>query len=129
MSEGDPGSPGLFRSLRNLIDTGLEIIQNRIELFGVELQEERCRLAALIVITAVGLILGTVGALVLTAAVVLAAPQEWRVSVALVVGAAYLAGAALAFHRLHRRLKHSPPPFRETLGQIRKDREWLNPPR
>ena len=127
MSEPDP-SPGLFRSLRNLLDTGLEIIQNRIELFAVELQEERCRLMDLVLTAAVGLILGTAGALVLTAAIILAFPAPWRVGVAVVFGLAYLAGAALVFLRLHRRLKRSAPPFAESLGQFKKDREWLSSP-
>ncbi len=126
MSETPPPAPGLFRSLRNLLDTGLEIVQNRIELIAVEYQEERSRLVGMLVAAVVGLILGTVGTVILTMAIVLACPESWRFGVTAAFGVAYLAGAVIVLLRLHQRLRQAPPPFEASLTQIKKDREWLN---
>ncbi len=125
MSNADPPAPGLFHSLRKLLDTGLEIVHNRIELFTVEAQEEWQRLVSLTVMAVVGLILGIAGTVVLTAAIVFALPASWRAYALVAFGLAYLAGAAMVLLRLNRRLKQAPPLFAESLGQIKKDREWL----
>jgi uncharacterized membrane protein YqjE len=125
MSNAVPPAPGLFHSLRNLLETGLEIVHTRIELFTVEAQQEWQRLVSLAVMAVVGLILGIAGTVVLTATIVFALPASWRVYVTAALGLAYLGGAAIVFLRLNRRLKQAPPPFAESRGQIKKDCEWL----
>ena len=39
-----PGRGGLFASAKGLLGTGVALLQNRLELLGVELAEERVRL-------------------------------------------------------------------------------------
>jgi uncharacterized membrane protein YqjE len=126
MSETDPDSPGLLRSIRGLMDKVLETVQTRLELVGLELREERGRLWGLLVASAAGLILGTVGGVVLTVALALALPSDWRVGTLAACGIIYLAAAAILLLRVRSRLKHGPPPFAETVLQIKKDREWLS---
>ena len=41
---GPSATGGLFQSLRRLVDTGVEIVQVRLELFGSELEREKLRL-------------------------------------------------------------------------------------
>lgn len=121
-------SHGVFGSLRNLLDTGLSAVQNRIELIGVELHEERARLLKLLVAIAAALILGAGGGVVLTVALVLAFPPAWRPGVMAACGLIYIAAAAIILARVRQQLKECPPPLFESLVQIKKDREWLNSP-
>ena len=115
----------MFGSLRTLLDTGLSLVQNRIELIGVELHEERSRLMKLLAETIAALILGTGGAVILTIAVVMAFPASWRPAVLAVCGVIYLAVAAILLFRVKKKLKDSPPPLFDSLVQVKKDREWL----
>ena len=43
-----PGQGGLFASAKGLLGTGVALLQNRLELLGVELAEERGRLFSLL---------------------------------------------------------------------------------
>jgi hypothetical protein len=44
MSAASDTQPGVWSSLKRILDTLLATAQNRIELIAVELQEEKCRL-------------------------------------------------------------------------------------
>ena len=52
MNEGPESKPGVWASLKRILDTLLATAQNRIELFAVELQEEKCRLVEAILCAA-----------------------------------------------------------------------------
>ena len=47
MSQDERPSGGVLESFRKLCDAGLAQVQNRIELFSVEMQEEKARLEVL----------------------------------------------------------------------------------
>jgi uncharacterized membrane protein YqjE len=47
-SKESPG--GIFASLRRILDGGLALTQKRVELFAVELREEKCRLVEAIIL-------------------------------------------------------------------------------
>ena len=44
MSEASETKPGVWASLKRMLDTLLATAQNRVGLFAVELQEEKCQL-------------------------------------------------------------------------------------
>ena len=52
MTDSDRTSNGLFASARRLLDGGLATVENRLELFSVELKEEKLRLLELLLLTA-----------------------------------------------------------------------------
>ena len=54
MGDTDQSSPGLFGSLRRLLDTSLSAVQNRVELFALELREEKCRLIEILIWASAG---------------------------------------------------------------------------
>lgn len=60
MTEGAPGGEasraGLFASLKGLFGTSLALVQNRLQLLGVELAEERGRLLSLLTYGAIAII-------------------------------------------------------------------------
>ena len=54
MPETEPPPGGVLDSFRRLCDSGLAQVQNRVELFAVEFQEEKTRLLKTLVIAAGG---------------------------------------------------------------------------
>ncbi len=123
-TEGPPRR-GVFESLRRLCDTGLSLLQNRVELFAVEVQEEKERLVRVLVLAAIAVFLGNMAAVVLTLTVVFLAGESVRGPVLIGLSIIYLGATAVAFVALRRHLRSAPPPFDATISELKKDREWL----
>jgi uncharacterized membrane protein YqjE len=94
-----------------------------MELMAVEWQEERLRLADLVVQVIVLVVLSAMGLLLLTAAMIFAFPRELRIYVTVGLGVLYLVGAAITSFRLRAGLHRTP--FSETIKQVKGDRLWL----
>jgi len=125
MEDADPKPVGWFAALRRAGDSLLGLVQNRLELFAVEWQEEKLRAVRLLIWLAVALALGVAGVLLLLGT---AALFFWQVAgyagllgLALVV----LAGAAGILWAIHRGVRQGPLPFHQTLAEFQKDRECL----
>lgn len=124
MSEAPDIKPGLPRSLRRLVNATLELVENRIELLVIELQEERLRvlhaavfLFGVMVCAAMLLVLLTLGILYL-----FREHGFWYAFAGLLV---FYGGAGLFCWRRLAGLYRGNPSFAATLDQFRKDRQWL----
>lgn len=111
--------------LRTLLHTTLDTVQNRVDLFAVELREEKLRLTTLLLWAGAVLFFACMAAVVLTLAVILLFEGQARTYAAAVVGLLYLAGAIVAYRSLRAWLKKQPQAFSESSEQLKKDREWL----
>jgi uncharacterized membrane protein YqjE len=125
MSDIDSKAGGWLDGLRRSGDSLLGLLECRLELFTVELQEEKLRAINLLIWLAVAVALGTAGVLVGAGALAL---FLWYTAgyiglVALAVVA--LAGAAGMLWMLRRRLQMGATPFSNTVGEFKKDRECL----
>lgn len=121
-------SVGLIASLRRLLATFVEILQTRLEILAVELEEEGGRLRELVFYALVALVFLGFGLLLLTLFVVVLFWESHRLQVLGGVTVLYLTlgiGAALMFRY---RLKTRQRLFAVTLGELAKDREQLTPP-
>lgn len=125
MDDGDPKAAGWLDSLRRMSDSLLGLVQNRLDLAGVELQEEKLRVLNLLVWLAVAIALGAAGLLVGMGALALFLWE--RAGYAGLIGLAVVALAAAGglLHSIRKRIQTAPPPFAETVEQFRKDRECL----
>ena len=124
--EEKPG--GWFSSFRRMSDSLLALGQSRIELFALELQEEKLRAIHLFIWLCVAITLGVAGLLLLlgTLAIFLwdKAGYGGLIGLALVA----LAGGGALLWSLHRHLRTRPPPFADTIAEFQKDRECLRKP-
>ena len=125
MPEEDSQDHGLVASCRRLAQLTLAIFENRVALFAIELSAEKIRAAEALFWGAAFFFLALLAAVVLTIVVVWASPQAIRLWVLAGFGLAYLAGAAGVFITLRNRLQNWPPPFSDTMAEIKKDRECL----
>jgi uncharacterized membrane protein YqjE len=124
MGESDKQPPGITTLVSRLARTGLGAFENRLELFALEWQEERARLTELAIWGMALLFLGNLGILLLTGTIIFLFPEDLRMYVAGAFTVIYLVGAVLVWIGLKSLLKHEA--FSESIGQVKKDREWLD---
>ncbi len=124
MPEGGHQAPGITTLLRRLAHTGLGAVQNRLELLGVEWQEERARMTELLFWTVGLLFLAMMGMLLLTATIIFLFPADYRIYVVAGFAALYLVGAVVVWFGLRSLLRREP--FTASIEETRKDRAWLD---
>ena len=125
MSEATETKPGVWASLKRILDTLLATAQNRVELFAVELQEEKCRLAEAILCAAAAAALGMMTLTLVTFTVVILFWENGRIPALVGLSMLYLVGTALAWRALRSRLK-ARSAFTGTLEELKKDRACLD---
>lgn len=113
---------GIFGAVRRFAETGLGIVQNRMELLAVELREEKSRLISVAVWAGAMVLLGFLSlvAIMFTLTLIF-----WEQRIAVMGGFCgfFVVGTLVAFFLMKSKLK--TPPFSETISQLKKDREWL----
>ena len=126
MAEG-PRTAGWIASVRRLVGTLSAIVQNRLDLIGVEAAEEKLRLLEALLLGIGFFFLSMLGLLVLTVGVLFVVSPDWRPWVLLAFAVLYLGGAAAALLTLSKRVRAWPPPFAGTIEELKKDLECLRP--
>lgn len=120
-------SGGLFASLRQLLATTLEIAQVRLQLFGNELEQEKLRLFDGLLLAGVGLMLLTVGTVLLCGFVVLLFAEGYRLAALGVLTLAFVAGGVLMLRAAGHKMRSPGGMFQATLGELAQDRNSLVP--
>ena len=123
ISPTNHNSPSLGASVGRIARIALGGIQTRAELLAVELQEERLRLADLLMGVMALMLLSTLGILLLTATIIFLVPVEARIYVTGGFAILYLLGAVAVWLTLRASLSREP--FAESVDQVKKDRLWL----
>ena len=116
--------PG-FGTARRLADSALAAVQTRVELFALELREEKTSALELLIWVCTALFLGMMAVIALLATLIMIFPAEARVYASGGFAILFTVGAIWAYSRLRARLKNQPAPFNDTINEFRKDREWL----
>ena len=116
---------GWTAATRRLASNAMGAVQNRIELFALELREEKNQAVGLLIWVCTTVLCGVLALVTLTAAVILFFPEDKRAFVAAGFAVLYVALAAFAWFKAHGRMKDETPPFSATIDEFRKDQEWL----
>lgn len=126
MDDSQHEAGGLLATGKRILRSAGDLVQSRLELFLVELKEERIRLfdALLLVVVCVVCVLMTLALLTFTLVVVF---WEHRVVVLVLLLLLYAGGAGAAFWTLRNRLRDWQA-FAATLDLIKKDRACLEKP-
>ncbi|MBB5018300.1 putative membrane protein YqjE [Chitinivorax tropicus] len=122
-ADHDKAAPGPLKGLAN---STLGLLHVHLELFSLELEEERERLLRALVLGLIGagallLFLGT-----LTVAILVMVRPEWRIVTACGLTITYLVLGGISLHRAWRTYANSPRPFAATLDEINKNRKILS---
>ncbi len=124
MSETQQTEGGLLGSLKQMLQTASQLLENRVELFLLELKEERLRLVAALLLALAGGVCALMTLVLLTFTIVVVFWDEYRIPALVLLSVAYAAGAVGAFVSLRRRLRRWQA-FAASLEQIKKDRACL----
>ena len=125
MADSQESAPGIFGSLRRLLDTLLATAQNRVELIALELQEEKCRLVELFLWMSAVVALGMMSLAMVTLTIVVLFWNNGRLAALITLSALYLLATAGAYWGLNTRLRKGNLPFSGTVSELKKDRECL----
>ena len=117
-------SSGLFSAVRRLLNTALAGVENRIELFLVELREERFRVCDVLLLGCAGAMLGFMALLTVTVTLVVIFWDSARVQVLVALSASYSLATIGVFWRLKVVLRNWSS-FSATLDELKKDRACL----
>jgi uncharacterized membrane protein YqjE len=126
MEETSSASGGVMSAGRRLLRTALDLAHTRLELFLVELKEERLRLVDALLLVVVGVVCALMTLVLLTFTLVLIF-WEYRVLTLVLLTLLYGASAAAAFWTLRQRLA-AWNAFSATLEELKKDRACLDKP-
>jgi uncharacterized membrane protein YqjE len=119
---------GLLSAVRGLVDDVLALLQTRLELLTIDLEEERYRLVSLLLYTLVALFLCALGILCLGILVVAAFWDTHRLVALGLLTLVFLgAGGAVAF-LAWRQARARPRLFAASSTELIKDRQRLAPP-
>lgn len=119
----DDSRPRLAASLRGLMDSGLGILQSRLELLVVEVQEEKLRLAGLLLNIVLTAVLVGFGVVFLAIFLTVLFWEEHRL-LALGLGTAALFGAGLfTASNAAADLRRGTRLFAASLAELARDRE------
>ncbi|MES2631919.1 MAG: phage holin family protein [Pseudomonadota bacterium] len=127
MSEAD--SPrGLFGSLRQLMATALEIGHVRLQLLGNELEQEKLRIFDGLLLAGVGLMLLSVGTVLLCGFIILLFAEGYRLAALGVLTMAFIGAGVWAMRAGGVRMRGTGHLFQATLGEIADDHSALVAP-
>ena len=127
MDETPHAGGGILATLKRMLKTLRDVLENRVELFIVEWKEERLRLFETLLLAAVGMVCALMALVMVTLTLVVVFWDTHRVLVVVLLTAGYAGASVAAFVWLHSRLRKWQP-FTATLDQIRKDRECFDKP-
>jgi len=125
MAASQTETPGIFSLLRKLALTGIGALNNRGELFLVEIQEENNRVIETFIWAVAACFLGLLCLGALTAAVIILFPADQRAYAAGGFALLYFIGTVLCLLNLKAIVRCASSPFENSLAEIKKDREWL----
>jgi len=122
---GSRESPGVLASLRGLAATAIAITHTRLQLLASDLEEQRIRALEMIVLGAIAFFCGAVGVLLISAWVIVALWDEYRLMTLGLLAVLYFAGCAAALIVLKSKMVARPRLFASSLAELHRDEELL----
>ena len=116
---------GWTTATRRLASNAVGAVQKRIELFALELREEKTQAVGVLIWVCVAVLCGLMALVAITATVVLFIPEDKRAFAAGGFALLYLLMAVVAYLRARARMNQETRPFSATIEEFRKDQEWL----
>lgn len=127
MSSEAVRATGLLGAAGSLLENALELVKNRFQLLGVELQEEKYRLVQLVIWLAAVVFAAMMTLTFVSLAVVYAFWATARLQVLIALSVFYAVSFCVVAWQFRRFLTTQPKPFSATLTELEKDAECIQP--
>jgi uncharacterized membrane protein YqjE len=128
MDSAPPVSPGFIAALGKLGDGLLAGIKTRVELFSVELQEEKFRLIQTFIWISAAVFTGVMAVTFASLTVVYLFWESARLAVLVGLTLAYTAALLALVIAFRRFIARQPKPFAATLAELETDRACIRNP-
>jgi uncharacterized membrane protein YqjE len=125
MPEEAGHAEGLLESLRGLAKTFVALVQTRLEIFASEFEEERTRLARIVMLAVVAAFCLGLAIVLLVLLVVVVFWDSNRLLAIGVIAGLFALGALAALVKLRAVSKHRPKFLSTTLAELHKDAKEL----
>jgi uncharacterized membrane protein YqjE len=125
MDTGTPVPTGFLASFRKLGDVLLATVSDRLELFSLELQEEKYRLIRIFLWISAGVFTGMMAVTFASLALVYLFWESARLAVLIGLAVVYTAALVAIIIAFRRFLARQPHPFAATLEEIGEDRACI----
>jgi len=112
---GFTGTAGRFGGM------AAQVLQDRLELLGLELREAKIRFVQALLLACIGVVFALAGLLLLVLAIVSVLPLEWRLYGLLAAATSSILAGTVVFIALRRRLVQKPLAFHQSLTELQKD--------
>ncbi len=126
MMEGEPTisrpEGGLRASVKRLLESASSFAATKVELVGIELQEEKRNVVEILILVTTTLFFGFATLTLLTFILILAFPSPWCLLVLFVL---YTALTLVSLVKLRRKLNTATQSFEATITELKKDTEWV----
>ncbi|MDQ8020654.1 MAG: phage holin family protein [Moraxellaceae bacterium] len=120
-----PETPGLAQRLGRIVDTSLGLVQTRLALLAVEVEEEGLRIGAALFNIILAALCAAFGLLALAIFITVALWDSHRLLAIGAVTVFFLGLAAWTASNAQRRLKHGKRLFTDSVAEIGRDRAAL----
>lgn len=129
VTDGAPPRPhGVLNSLKGLLTTLLGVAQTRLEILSTEIQEEKIRLAQILVLGFAALFFIALGILFLAVFLTVLFWDTHRLFILGTLTLLFLGAGVAAILLARSRAGEGSRLFSESLGELAKDRQRLTPP-
>lgn len=125
MASTEPKSGGIIDSLKQVGESALALVHNRLQLFSVELQEEKYRAIQSLLWLCAGVVLVGLGLAIGVGTVAMLVWVQWGVAGLAGLTLVLLVAGSVVLGVMWNRLKSGAAPFSATLRELKKDGEWL----
>lgn len=116
------GFSGMIKRILFLVS---QVFATKLELLGVELQEEKYRIVHLLILASATLLFGALGLTVITFGIITLLLDTGQIAILFVVGILYALIAMALFLCLRRKLYKANLVFEATTEELKKDIEWV----
>ena len=123
----EPKPEGVMAAARRMLEAVFRTLQNRAELFGLELEEEGHWVVAAFVWAAAAVFFAVLTITIVTITVVYACPADIRPWVLVAFSVVYLLLAIGAILGLRQHFRSRRPPLADTINELKKDLDCIRP--
>jgi uncharacterized membrane protein YqjE len=128
MFDSDPTvqpNGGITGSVKRLLESGSNFFSTKLELVGVELQEEKKRILELMIFVAAALLFAVMALTLITIGIVAKLIEKHLYEGIIVMGVLYFLLAAILYFLAQKKVQTATKVFQTTVEELKKDTEWV----
>jgi uncharacterized membrane protein YqjE len=128
MFDSDPTvqtNGGITGSVKRLLESGSNFFSTKLELVGVELQEEKKRILELMIFVAAALLFAVMALTLITIGIVAMLIERNLYAWVVAIGVFYFLIAAVLYFVAQKKVQTATKVFQTTVEELKKDAEWV----